>query len=734
MENELKAKITADISDFEKKLNKAEQLQSRYEKRISNVQKVISQNTKASRDYASQIQRLNKEFQKGSISQKRYESEVKKLQDARLKANEEVRIAQRELTRLGREHKRVSSAIKNGSFAQRKYGDETKKAAGATKDLADGQKDYSDVTQVNAIPITNSFSRVLAGMPRGISGVSSSLTTLVGNLGNATRSAGGTKEAFRAVVATMSGPAGIAAGAGIAVGAITALIRSGVTLNDILSHLGIESAKFAKMQKEIADATADHAASSAVEIVELKALTQILQGTNFAYEDRVRAYNKLNEIHPTFLEGLSKEEAMTADLRDRTSEVNHALQQQARIKGAESVLTDVYAEIAKQQVKILTGGVEISDFIKSLFRVGSGFANPFSSVIDDISKLEGEAETLEGILTGLIIEDFINPYSSTSKEGISKAASRLKDELVNALKQQPLDIDFDIEITSEIDRNRVERFRDKLYDDLSDAMAEVDAIQALDIKTNVDIQNLEEANEAIKEISHNIVRLEKGLKDGVISSDLMKDMGDSINTASDDLRAYSEMLSRSSEMNELYSESGEELANSQLIFASAMQKGVATLGASLAKGESFLDSFKSAITSMIIDLISAALSGSLANAVLGGTSSGAATGPGAIVSIPAMIATLTASVLGAFASIPSFAQGGIIGGGSPVGDRVPIFANSGEMILNNRQQKNLFDLMNRSTATSPHSGQVEVVVRGEISGETIKLASDRYIRRRNRIG
>lgn len=43
---------------------------------------------------------------------------------------------------------------------------------------------------------------------------------------------------------------------------------------------------------------------------------------------------------------------------------------------------------------------------------------------------------------------------------------------------------------------------------------------------------------------------------------------------------------------------------------------------------------------------------------------------------------------------PHFATGGIVPGNSPVGDRVQIMANSGEMVLNGPQQKQLFEMAN----------------------------------------
>ncbi len=56
------------------------------------------------------------------------------------------------------------------------------------------------------------------------------------------------------------------------------------------------------------------------------------------------------------------------------------------------------------------------------------------------------------------------------------------------------------------------------------------------------------------------------------------------------------------------------------------------------------------------------------------------------------IAALTASIISTFSSL-KYATGGIVGGNSFNADRVPAMVQSGEMILNRRQQRNLFALL-----------------------------------------
>ena len=73
-----------------------------------------------------------------------------------------------------------------------------------------------------------------------------------------------------------------------------------------------------------------------------------------------------------------------------------------------------------------------------------------------------------------------------------------------------------------------------------------------------------------------------------------------------------------------------------------------------------------------------------------------------------------AAVVAALASIPSFSTGGIFAGNSTIGDMNLARVNAGEMILNNRQQRNLFNLLNgNGVMGSAGGGQVEFKIKGK---------------------
>ena len=81
----------------------------------------------------------------------------------------------------------------------------------------------------------------------------------------------------------------------------------------------------------------------------------------------------------------------------------------------------------------------------------------------------------------------------------------------------------------------------------------------------------------------------------------------------------------------------------------------------------------------------------------------------------AQIAEMQA-LIAAAATLPAFADGGIVGGTKYIGDQNLARVNSGEMILNGTQQKNLWNAISKNSLGNSLGGKVEF----EISGQKLK--------------
>ncbi len=110
------------------------------------------------------------------------------------------------------------------------------------------------------------------------------------------------------------------------------------------------------------------------------------------------------------------------------------------------------------------------------------------------------------------------------------------------------------------------------------------------------------------------------------------------------------------------------------------------------------------------------------------TSQAASLGPWAWIAFAALGAAQLAAIVGQVKSMGSFASGGIIGGGSTHGDMLTAQVNAGEMILNGKQQKRLFNMLDGNVITN-NGGEVTF----KIEGSMLKGVLTNYDNKRNKL-
>ena len=103
----------------------------------------------------------------------------------------------------------------------------------------------------------------------------------------------------------------------------------------------------------------------------------------------------------------------------------------------------------------------------------------------------------------------------------------------------------------------------------------------------------------------------------------------------------------------------------------------------------------------------------------------------------AAIAAVVASIVGVIATIASvtkgFAQGGIVSGNSTMGDHMIARVNAGEMVLNNRQQQRLWNIIN-GNGSYRQEGNGLTVGQVRIKGSDLVLALKNYTKQANKSG
>jgi uncharacterized protein YqgC (DUF456 family) len=150
--------------------------------------------------------------------------------------------------------------------------------------------------------------------------------------------------------------------------------------------------------------------------------------------------------------------------------------------------------------------------------------------------------------------------------------------------------------------------------------------------------------------------------------------------------------------------------------------------AGLDLAETGMQGFVKNMAATFLKLINMLLSNAIANAIAGATQSAVGTGPAAIFTQPAFIATAVGGVLGAFAAIPKFAEGGIVSGPTMglMGEYAGV-KNDPEIISPLSKLKSML-----GDSIGGDMSQIEVI--GKISGQDLILINARAQKYRNRRG
>lgn len=122
------------------------------------------------------------------------------------------------------------------------------------------------------------------------------------------------------------------------------------------------------------------------------------------------------------------------------------------------------------------------------------------------------------------------------------------------------------------------------------------------------------------------------------------------------------------------------------------------------------------IIPQIINIIEAKQAQAMASGI---ASASAVPFPGNIGAIATIVATIASTFASIMSSVGAFADGGIVGGGSTIGDHMFARVNAGEMILNDRQQANLFKMIN--DGQEANKSNVHVAVSGKVRGKDLEL-------------
>jgi len=692
MTEDFKVSITGDIAGLKKAVGEAEKELSAFASKSRELKTAIAENTAISRGYDQAINELKKSFKSGAISQSQFKEGLNALKRDEKETTIETARLRTELINLNREQAGLAKVTP----------DLTRATAGFNK------------TNANATNTMMEFSRVVQDAPYGIRGVANNIQQLVGNFGYLSKSAGGAKAAFSAMAASLAGPAGIL----LAVSLVTSLL---VQYGDKLFKSSTEAEKLAEKQekltksleeyekglKSVTRAQLDGARNSSDELTTLSLLKSQLDNTNLSNEKRLEAFDELKNKYPTYLSNVTKEDSLIGGLDEKYDQLATAILNKAKAQAAAEIISDNYKKILLLQLKLEEDSTKLGN---------TAIAN---------NERNNELKAKGALITSSEAEE-----SQRSQKRYDKALKTAKDTANEIISLQTeakkltqyidaqggiIPLNFDKEKVGKTDPIRLPveivlasplkalNETEQLLKDKFGRPIPSDQFKLLDNLPLV-------VGETNSQIAYLLNDLQNSLPNGLF--------GNLTEMSLQQLQAFSENFKKTAEYIKVI-EKGIEMAVSDMAFA---------LGKSIAEGDN------------VFEALGSSLLGSLGGILIQLGEMAIAVGIGlqaiqsALASLNPFLA-IAAGVgliaLGSFftsksAEIGAFAGGGIVGGGSFNGDKVPAFVNSGEMILNGRQQGNLFDILDGNLRRLSAPAQNAMVqVSGELRGSTILLANAR---------
>jgi hypothetical protein len=181
----------------------------------------------------------------------------------------------------------------------------------------------------------NNFTRVVQDAPYGIRGVANNIDPLVESFTRLRAQTGSAGLAFRAMLSTLAGPAGIL-----------------LTVSTVTSALTFFGDKLADTGKKGKDAFAELAQGLSTDLVQLTSIIGLAQNTAASTNDRTKALELLNKEYAKYLPNLQGELITLGNINEAYVKIVDSLLRQAVVKGLQEEIAKAVQETAKQIVAL----------------------------------------------------------------------------------------------------------------------------------------------------------------------------------------------------------------------------------------------------------------------------------------------------------------------------------------------------------------------------------------------
>lgn len=466
--------------------------------------------------------------------------------------------------------------------------------------------------------------------------------------------------------------------------ALAAVVSVTLIANSRFSQLTDATEEFNKV-------TANATESVAKQKVQLEQYLKVAQNEKLSLEQRQKALDKVKKMSAEYFGSLKIEEINTDKARIAVDNYSASLLRNAKIKAAEDKLVEVEKQLLDLELGVsdktgLSFWQNVAAEVKGAFdprMVGGSLKYKVEYGLENYSTEKKNLDELKAKLNALIpptkaIEEITEEVTTTTNAFGNSFEKVAENGSIDWLNEQIKKIE-DLRNAQKLTRDEymayntvIDQYKDKIKE-INEINGKQTAVSPIKLDLSGSQDYYTKQLEQFRKLRDAAVI---GTAEWLKLDNLIKDVEVNVK-ASVDYTTFESAKLAIQEIPYVYSAAAVKLAEQQQAFTENMNglydglsqglsDAFATIGNgivnSMGEAESGMQRFHQAMMQTVVKVIAMALSASVANAIQGGTSSGAATGPGAVVAIPTMIATLVAGVIGAFAAIPKFANGGIVSG------------------------------------------------------------------------
>jgi hypothetical protein len=504
------------------------------------------------------------------------------------------------------------------------------------------------------------------------------------------------------------------------------------------------------VQKEMNTLKDESVKSTIKEENELKRLVKLAQNQNVAMSERKKAIEAINAMSPEYLGNITLETVGTDAAKKSMDKYIGSLRQKALVMAGNAKIQELMTKNLALQTGEADAGSSVMGALKLAYGAATGNMNAFAAgAVDRAKRTEQEIKANEKLiqsiakLSGIDLNKVDSPTGLAGQEikGPPKKGKATKDP---ELEKKKAAWEDDYKFYQDYSK-RLQAAKDRVGKEdlaagdalaskyLTDRQKEVENLKSLYDDQVYERMRLHQSTLAIDEKYQS-------------DKTAMQDKFDA-----EDLAAMTAKFDETSAIISNFADVDAKNAADKI--ALEMQR-IMTIGQMVADtagnafgalGQSIIDSMGLASTglegfaqvmmqtlvklgTMIIQQIIMNQASAMSSAIAGATQSGAATGPAAIFTTPAFIATAIGGVLSAFAAIPKFAAGGIVSGPTMgLMGEYPGAKSNPEVIAPLSKLQGMLDQGNNGGG-GPMTG--EFVLRGQ----DLVVALQRAEKQRNRIG